>query len=408
MSERRVVVTGIGVVNPLGIGRDDFWGSLVAGNSAIGRITRFSPEGLPVSLAAEIRGFQPAQHVPRRLIARSDRFAHYAMAAAELALGDASLAASELDPFRAGISFGNNGGGWDISERGFEEFYRQGAELVNPWQATAWFPTAPQGFVSIRYGLRGFSKSFACDRASGACGISFGIRSIRWGHNDVVLAGGVEAPITRLGVAAHFTSGELSERVDPEDAYLPFDADRSGLVLSEGSTVLVLEELERARGRGARIYGELLGAEQRTGDPGDPAGMADAMGAALSASGVSASSVDVVFAEGCATRAGDAAEAGAIRSVFGVDGGGEMVVSVPKAAYGHMYGASFATELACGLLAMETGTVPPTAGTRAPAPECALPLALETVARPVSRVLVNASSREGTNVSLVASRWLDD
>jgi 3-oxoacyl-(acyl-carrier-protein) synthase len=398
---RRVVVTGIGVLNPLGSGRDRFWASLLAGDTAVGPITRFDPAGLPVRLAAQVNDFVPAEHVPRRLIAKSDRFSHYAMAAAELAFADAALSMAELDPFRVGISFGNNSGGWDLCQRGFQEFYQQGPLMVNPWQATAWFPTAPQGFVSIRYGVRGFSKSFACDRASGACGLFFGTRAIRWGHNDVVLAGGCEAPINRIGIASYVSTQELSERHDPEDAYLPFDRDRSGLVLGEGAAVLLLEELNHARERGAHVYGEVLAIEQRTSHPEDPSGLEGAMSAALGAAGRGGDEVSVVFAEGCGTPAGDRTEARAIRQALG---SARPPVTVPKAAYGHLYGASFVTELACALLAMETGLLPPTLGTRSVAPDCPIDLVTETTAAPVEVALVNSRSREGTNVCLVASR----
>jgi len=401
---RRVVVTGIGLINPLGIGREPFWGALTAGRVAIAPIERFDSDGLPVRVAAEVRDFRAADLVPRRLIAKSDRFAHHAMAAAELAFQDADLEMTSLDPFRVGISFGNNSGGWDICERGFEEYYRQGPSVVNAWQATAWFPTAPQGFVSIRYGIRGFSKSFAADRASGACGVLFGHRSIRWGHNDVVLTGGAEAPVTRLGMASHVTTGELSLCPDPARAYLPFDAARSGLVLGEGSTVLVLESLEHARGRGARIYAEVLAVEQRTGDPERPDAMESALRAALRTSGTRPEDVDVVFAEGCGTPAGDRSEAQALRRVFGNEAPCPPVTA-PRAAYGHLFGASFATELACGLLAMRCGVIPGTAGTTSIAPECEIPLVREPAPAEVRRVVVNARSREGTNVALVAARW---
>lgn len=394
-------MTGIGLVNPLGIGRDRFWQSLLAGNSAIAPITRFDATGLPVRLAAEVRDFTPAEHVPRRLIAKSDRFAHYAMGAAQLALADARLAIEDLDPFRVGISFGNNSGGWDICQRGFEEYYQQDPTLVNPWQATAWFPTAPQGFVSIRFGIRGFSKSFACDRASGACGLFFALRSIAWDHNDVVLAGGAEAPVNRLGVASHVTTGELSTCPDPETAYLPFDRDRSGLVLGEGSSVLVVEELEHARRRGARIYAEIAAVEQRTGQPDDPAGLEGAARAALAGAGLAPEQVGLVLAEGCGTVAGDRTEAAALRRVFG---DGCPPVAVPKAAYGHLYGASFGAELAVAALAMEHCVLPPTVGTREVAPDCALPVTTEAAPAFVEHAAVLSTSREGTSVCMLLSR----
>lgn len=396
---RRVVITGIGVVNPAGKDRETFWSTLCAGKTAIRRISRFDASGLPISLAAEVCDFDAAKRAPRRLVVKSDRFAHYAMAAADEALRDADLDISALDPFRIGISFGNNSGGWDICERGFEEYYHQSPSMINPWQATAWFPTAPQGFVSICFGLRGYSKSFACDRASGACGVLFAVRSILWGHNDVVLTGGAEAPITRLGVAAHVSTGEMSRAAAAEDSYLPFDRDRNGLVLGEGSTVLVLEELEHARQRGARIYGEIFPGGQRTGDPTASAALEAAIRDALDSAGSTPEQVDVVFAEGSGTQAGDWSEAAALNAVFGSRA---VSVTVPKAAYGHLYGASFGTELACALLGMRDGIVPPTVQTRNVDEHCAVTLVSEAMSASIDTALVNSRSREGTNIALVA------
>jgi 3-oxoacyl-(acyl-carrier-protein) synthase len=278
--------------------------------------------------------------------------------------------------------------------------------MVNPWQATAWFPTAAQGFVSIRFGLRGFSKSFACDRASDACAVFFALRAIRWGYNDVVLTGGSEAPITRLGVAAHVSTGELSRRLDPEHAYLPFDRDRNGLVLGEGSTVLILEELAHAKQRGARIYGEVLAVEQRTGDPEDPSALESALTSALRSAACVPEQIDLVLADGCGTVVGDRTEALALHRVFGL-GRARPRVTVPKAAYGHLYGASFSTELACGLLAMDRGVLPPTVSTRSVSPDCDVRLVVEAIPAHLEHVCVNGRSREGTNVCLVAARDID-
>ena len=186
---RRAVITGIGVVNPAGIGKDAFWRSMVEGRSALAPISRFDASRFPVRVAGQINGFEAKDFIPRRFIVKTDRFTHFALAAAELALADARLDLGNEDLHRVGVWFGNNAGGWDICERGFHELYREGATLVNPWQATAWFPTAPQGYLTIRYGIRGYSKSFVCDRASGASALYFAERAIRLGHNDVILAG---------------------------------------------------------------------------------------------------------------------------------------------------------------------------------------------------------------------------
>jgi 3-oxoacyl-(acyl-carrier-protein) synthase len=358
--ERRAMITGIGAVNAAGPDLATSWQAVLGGKSAIGPISRFDPAGLQVHLAAEVGDFHPPAGISRRLLAKSDRFAHFALAATGYALADAGLDVGAEDPFRIGISFGNNSGGWDICERGFVEYYQQGPQMINPFQATAWFPTAPQGFVSIQYNIRGWSKSFACDRASGGCAAYFGLRALRWDHNDVMLVGGAEAPVTRLGVGAHVSTGDLSRCTDPGRAYLPYSQAGSGLVLGEGSAVLVIEEADRAAARGVPAYGELLAVEQRTGSPDDGDLLESALRAALAQAGRDPGQVGLVFGEGCGSVLADRLEADVLRRVLpGVP------VTVPKAAVGHMYGASTATDVAFALLAMREGVIPPTAGTQA-------------------------------------------
>ena len=400
-SSRRVVITGIGIVNPAGIGKDDFWHNISSGNSAIRRITRFDSSEFPTQVAGEILDFEPADFVPKRLVIKTDRFTHYALAAAELALQDADLNLEQEDSYRVGVWFGNNAGGWDIAERGFYELYNDGANMVNPWQATAWFPTAAQGFVTIRYGIRGYSKSFVCDRASGASGLYFGVKSILQGHNDVVLTGGSEAPITRFGMTCYYETGELSAETNPDSAYQPFDRSRTGIVLGEGSTVLVLESLEHAQKRGAKIYGEILSGSATTDrTPDSGRALERAMHEALKEAGITPSAVDLLLAEGCGTQVSDRVEAQAIAAVFEQEAP-QVPVSVPKALFGHLYGASCATEVACGLLAMETGQLPVMQAIEQSDPGCQLNFVTQPEARSVSRVMVNSRAREAVNFSFV-------
>ncbi|HET9959541.1 MAG TPA: beta-ketoacyl synthase N-terminal-like domain-containing protein, partial [Polyangiaceae bacterium] len=327
-----------------------------------------------------------------------DRFTHMALAAAGMALSDAALSLETEDRYRVGVWFGNNAGGWDICERGFHELYRDGATLVNPWQATAWFPTAPQGYVTIRHGIQGMSKSFVCDRASGASALYFAERAIRLGTLDVVLAGGSEAPLTGFGMSCYAGLGELTQRQEPSGAYQPFGVERSGFVLGEGSTVLVLEEGERAKQRGARIYGWLEQGAMGI-DPGCDAvdAWTGAFEGCLQRASWQAADVDVVFGEGAASVAGDRQEAQVLTQVFGARG---VPVTIPKTMYGHLYGASAVTELAIALLSFESGCLPPTTGTQALDPQCPVDLVLEPRSRPVRRALISSRAREGTAVVL--------
>lgn len=398
---QRVVITGIGIVNPAGIGKEAFWSKISVGDSAIRRITRFDASEFPTQVAGEILDFEPADFVPKRFVIKTDRFTHYALAAAELALQDAELNLEQEDSYRVGVWFGNNAGGWDIAERGFYELYNDGATMVNPWQATAWFPTAAQGFVTIRYGIRGYSKSFVCDRASGASGLYFGAKSILQGYNDVVLTGGSEAPITRFGMTCYYETGELSAETDPEHAYQPFDRNRTGIVLGEGSTVLVLESLEHAQRRGAKIYGEIMAGSATTDrSPDCGTALERAMQEALHEAGLAPSAIDLLLAEGCGTQVSDRVEAQAIATVFG-DEAQQVPISAPKALYGHLYGASCATEVACGLLAMETGKLPVMQSLEAPDPNCQLNFVSQPVDRSVSYMMVNSRAREAINFSFV-------
>lgn len=400
-NKRRVVVTGMGIVNPAGIGQTQFWETITSGKSAIQRITRFNPEEFPVQIAGEINNFHPKDFIPQRFIVKTDRFTHYALAASEMALQDAGLDTSRWDRYRVGVFFGNNAGGWDICERGFFELHQQGASMVNPWQATAWFPTAAQGFVSIRFGIKGFSKSFVCDRASGASGLFFGVRAIEQGRNDIVLSGGAEAPITRFGMTCYFETGDLAPAKEASGAYRPFDSRRAGVVLGEGSAVLVLEDAEYAQQRGARIYGEILGSAIATDPfPTEHAGLVRAMQRTLRSAAIEPAEVDLVIAEGCGTQISDYAEACAIREVFG-ERTPEVRVTSPKSIYGHLYGASGATEMICGLLAMKTSMLPPTLNCTSPDPECALNIVTRVEQRAVARVLIHARSREGVNICLL-------
>ena len=398
----KVVVTGIGIVNPSGIGKDEFWGNSTEGKSAIRNISRFDPTGYPTQVAGEISNFDPADFIPRRFIVKTDRFTHYALAATELAVKDAELDLEKEDSYRVGVWFGNNAGGWDIAERGFYELYQDGPTMVNPWQATAWFPTAAQGFVTIRFGIRGYSKSFVCDRASGASGLYFGIKSILQGHNDIVLAGGSEAPITKFGMNCYYETGEVSAATNPETAYQPFDKNRTGTVMGEGSTVLVLESFEHATNRGAKIYGEVVSGCMTTDyDTTKGTHFERCMRTAIKDAGISPANIDVVFAEGTGTQNSDRVEAGAISAIFGEEAP-NVPVTVPKSLHGHLYGASCVTEVACSVLSMETGKLPTTQ--KITDPDCNLNFVTQPESRSVSRTLVNSRAREGMNASFVIGK----
>lgn len=401
--ENCVAITGIGVINPLGLGKEAFVEALLAGKSAIQPITRFDASGLPVQVAGQLNDFAAKSYVPRRLAAKMDRFAHYAVAASKLALEDANLSLEDSDPYRVGVWFGNNAGGWDICERGLFELYRDGAAYVNPWQATAWFPTSPQGYVSIANGIKGMCKSFICDRASSASALYFAAQAILEGECDIILAGGTEAPLTRFGMICYTETGVLAESIDDLSVYRPFSASRSGTVLGEGSTVLILEKLAHAKARNANIIGKLyLGSMATDVDVVQSKHYQRTQVKALQKAGLCSTDIDVIYPEAAGTRLDDQVEAEAIANTFAAHP--SVQVTCPKASFGHLYGASMATDIAAGLLSAVKGMVPPTIHSDVASDDCPINLVTSSTQKNTQHMLFSSRAREGTSVSMVVSR----
>lgn len=398
---RRVVITGIGIVNPSGIGIEDFWKNVSKGCNAISKVDQLTNAKIPTQVAGQLRSFNAADYLPTRYLLKIDTFTKYAWAAANLALDDASLDLSKSDLNRTGVWLGNNAGGWDICERGLYELYRDGPEFVNPWQATAWFLSSPQGYVSIAHKICGASKSFVCDRATSASALYFAFRSIQLGENDIILAGGTEAPITPFAMTCYYDIGEMATSTDDPYCYKPFSEHGSGLLIGEGATILILEEYEHALKRNAKIYGEILsGASFTDSDPSSSQYFAKTMSLTLQKAKLLPKDIDVIFAEAAGLESLDRIEAAAIDNVF-EDSNKDLIVSCPKSGFGHLYGASSATDLACGLLSAQHELIPPT-----PNVECAanyVNFTLPTVAlsKRVNHFMVNARAREGANFSII-------
>ncbi len=277
MSRRRVVVTGLGPIAPCGIGKEAFWRASLEARSHIGRIRRFDPTGYRCQVAGQVEGFEARDWLDVKTRNQTDRSVHMAFACCEMAVADAGLDLDGEDATQVGMYFANQFGGMEFAE---PELYAQaylGPQRVSAYQAIAWFYAAAQGQWSIARGILGFGKTLVGDRAGGIMALAMGSLAIRQGHAQVVLAGGFEAPVVPYVWAIHQTSGLLSEhRQSPEKAYRPFDAERSGLVLGEGSAILVLEERDRALARGARIYGEVLGYALGQEPVASPLGLASA------------------------------------------------------------------------------------------------------------------------------------
>jgi 3-oxoacyl-[acyl-carrier-protein] synthase II len=406
---RRVVVTGAGLVTPAGLGRKAFDAYLRTGGSQLRVLNEYGELASPIRVAGTVPEFNLEQFVPQRLAKRCDRFSHLALVAAGLALDDARLSEDSKRRERCGLMIGNNLGGWAFGQQGLYDLYRTGADSLSAYQAIAWFPGAPQGQISIHHRLKGYSKTVVADRASGLAAIAAAMRVIRLGHTDLMLAGGTEAPIAPYALICYLSAGQMSASGDPATAFRPFDGAGSGLVLSEGAALLVLEEREHALRRGATVLGELTGygvASSGCGDPLEP-GNADAFGAAmrraLSTAGWTADTLDYVCADGCAIPEADRAEVAAIQQTLG-SARQRVPVSSPKAGLGHMLGGAGAADVYATLAAMEAGRIAPTIGQESPDPEWQLDFVMSSPrdAR-VRRALVNAGGRGGIAACLAVA-----
>jgi 3-oxoacyl-[acyl-carrier-protein] synthase II len=401
-----VVVTGVGLVTPAGVGRKAFDDYLENGHSCLQVLKELLAQGCPVSVGGVIPDFCVTDYVPNRLAKRCDRFTHLALGAADLALKDARLDLAREDRERIGILLGNNLGGWAFGQQGLYDLYRTGAASISPYQATAWFPGAPQGQISICHGLKGYSKTVIADRASGLVAIAAAVRTIRLGHCDVVLAGGTEAPIAPYSMICYLSGGQVSLATDPATAFLPFDTRRSGIVLSEGSALLVLEERSHAMRRGATLLGEIVSYGVTGGAAADPMlvespePLTRAMQSALSQAEWQAETVDYVCADGSGIGPDDRAEMAAISRGLG-SASESVAVSSAKGGIGHMLGAAGAADVYAALCAIGTGRISPTVGQDNPDPICNLQFVTKSARRaPVRKALVNAQGRGGTAVCL--------
>jgi 3-oxoacyl-[acyl-carrier-protein] synthase II len=409
---RRVVITGLGAVTPLGNDVRTSWENLIAGRSAAGPITAFDATGFAVTFACEVKGFEPTQWVERKQARRMDRFAQVLVAAAQQARADAGLEI-EQDCHRFGASVATAMGGLESFEDACETLIKRGPGRVNPFSITAIMPNMAAARLSIELGTKGPLSSPCTACAASTTAIGDGLDAIRLGRADVMLAGGSEAPITRLGIAGFSALRALSRRNDdPEHASRPFDADRDGFVMGEAGAVLVLEELEHATQRGARIYAELVGYgvssdAQHLTEP-DPTGRrpARAMRMAFVDAGISPDQIDYINAHGTSTPLGDASETRVIKRALGEHIARKVPISSTKGATGHSLGASGAVEAIFCTLAIHEGVLPPTINHETPDPECDLDYVPNEARRADVGVAVsNSFGFGGHNASIVLRRF---
>ncbi len=407
---RRVVVTGMGAISPLGVSVEETWAGIVAGRSGIDRITRFDPTGFETTFAGEARGFDPVAVLGKKEARRMDRFSQFAVAAALEARTQAGLTGDAVDPCRVGVLIGTGMGAMETLEQGAETLLSGGPRRLSPFFTPMALPNMAAGMVSIAVGAKGpnFAPVSAC--ASAGHAIGEGARLIREGLADVVFAGGAEAPITRLGIAGFNAMGALSRRNDdPARASRPFDAERDGFVLAEGAAVVVLEGLDHAVKRGADILGEIRG-YGTTDDanhivqpaPGGE-GAARAMRLALADACLPGDAIDYINAHGTSTPLNEKLETQAIKAAFG-EFAYKIPISSTKSMTGHLLGAAGAIEAVICLKAIASQCIPPTINYTTPDPECDLDYVPNSPRKAILRhVLSNSMGFGGHNVALIIS-----
>ncbi|MCS7195884.1 MAG: beta-ketoacyl-ACP synthase II [Aquificaceae bacterium] len=410
---RRVVVTGLGAVTPLGTGVEKFWSNLLAGVSGIDRIRRFDPieVGLTVHIAGEVKDFEPERYFDKKDAQKVSDFIKFAVGASEEAVRDAGLLDSGFDPYRVGVIVGTGIGGLRDIEEQQKVLMEKGPRRVSPFFIPYGISNMASGLVAIRFGFKGPNYCVVSACATGNHAIGDAMRLIQRGDIDVAIAGGCESAITPLGVAGFAVMRALSTRNDePQKASRPFDMDRDGFVMGEGAGVLVLEEYEHAKARGAKIYAELIGygatddAYHITAPCADGEGAYMCMKLALEDAGISPEQVDYINAHGTSTPLNDRSETLAIKKLFGKHAY-KLKVSSNKSMIGHLLGAAGAVEAVATVKTLQTGMIPPTINLENPDPECDLDyVPNKAVEYPIHYALSNSFGFGGTNACLLFKR----
>ena len=407
MEARRVVVTGLGALTPIGNSAEELWAALLQGRSGIGPITKFDATGYPTRIAGEVRNFDPLAYVDKKEARRLDPYLQYAIAASSMAVADASLDPANVDAERFGVLIGSGIGGITTLLDGEEVRKTKGPDRVSPFIIPMLIVNMASGLVSMRFGAKGPNSSVVTACATGNHAIGDAYRMIRYDEADVMIAGGAEAIIVPLTIAGFCSMKAMSTRNDePEKASRPFDADRDGFVCGEGAGIVILESLEHARRRDARIYAEVIGygmtgdAHHMTAPDPEGDGAARAMALALKTGRLAPSDVGYINAHGTSTPYNDRFETLAIKRVFG-DHARKLAVSSTKSMTGHLLGAAGGVEAIATVLALHHGVLPPTINYETPDPECDLDyIPNQARKQDVEVALSNAFGFGGTNATL--------
>lgn len=409
--KRRVVVTGLGAVTPIGNTVEEFWAGIRAGKVGIGEITRFDTTDYKVKVAAEVKDFVAKERMDFKAARRMEPFSQYAVAAALEAYEDSGLDISREDPFRAGVIVGSGIGSLQEVEREYEKILSRGPSRVNPLMVPLMISNMAAGNISIQLGFKGKCTSVVTACATGTNCIGDALRAIQYGDADIMLAGGTESCICPTGVAGFTSLTALSTSTDPMRASIPFDKDRNGFVLGEGAGVVILEELEHAKNRGAKIYAELCGygatgdAYHITSPAEDGSGAAKAMTLAMEEGGVTPAEVDYINAHGTSTHHNDLFETRAIKAAFG-EAAGDVVINSTKSMIGHLLGAAGGVEFITCVKTIQDGFIHQTMGTKEADEECDLNYAIGApVEKEVRCALTNSLGFGGHNATLLLKKY---
>lgn len=408
---RRVVITGLGVVSPIGCGKDDYWNALAAGKNGVGPITLFDTEGHTARIAAEVKDFNAEQWMDKKEARRADRVIHFVIAASDMAIKDAGLDVDSVDREKFGVYIGSGEGGITTTHENYEILRTKGPSRVSPFFIPMMLSNMPAAYVAMQFGAKGPNMAVvtACSTATHCMGES--MHAIARGDADVMLVGGVEAAITPIAIAGFANMKALSTRNDdPAHASRPFDKDRDGFVMGEGAGILLFEELEHAKARGAHIYAEVKGygntcdAHHITAPAPDGEGLARAMNKAIKMAGWTPDQVDLYNAHGTSTPMNDRTESCAIQSVFGAHTA-DLPVHSTKSMVGHCLGAAGGVETIAALMATERGIIHPTVNYETPDPDCPVNVVgAKAIERKVERVIISNAGFGGHNSVLAIER----
>lgn len=407
---RRVVVTGLGAVTPIGNNVDDFWTSVKAGKIGFDHITKFDTTDYKCHIAAELKNFNPQDFMDRKAAKRMEPFSQYAVAAAKQAIDDSGLDIEKEDPYMVGCAIGSGVGSLQAMERETQKLYEKGPNRVNPLLVPLMICNMAAGNVSIQFGLKGKSINDVTACATGTNTIGEAYRSIQYGEADVMVAGGTEGSVCPIGIAGFTALTALSTVDDPAKCSLPFDKNRSGFVMGEGAGVVILEELEHAKARGAKIYAEVVGygcssdAYHITSPQEDGAGAARAMTNAMSDAGVTPADVKYINAHGTGTHHNDLFETRAIKLAFG-DDAANLKINSTKSMIGHLLGAAGAVEFITCVKEIQDGFIHKTVGYETPDEEIDLNYCKDSYEEPVEYALSNSLGFGGHNASILLKAY---